>query len=149
MDFLYVLSEQTWPSDPFYGSTTLNIGDLAGGVSGYVVPAYAYADVVVQSAVPVAEIKESIMALPAQNLTITWLSEVDPFKCDTVPGFDVQVFNFGSDIALYPGDHRSYIFGPGSILNAHTDVEHISKENLLSGINRIQALVVDILAQQR
>ena len=43
----------------------------------------------------------------------------------TVPGFDTAAFPYMTDIALLPCWGRPLLYGPGSILVAHTDDEHI------------------------
>lgn len=147
MEELLALQAATWPSDEFFGQTTVNIGVIRGGLAGNIVPGSAYADVVIHSAVKVDSLKAQILSL-APNSTITWLFELDPFHCDIVQGFDDQKVNFASDIALFPGDHRAYLFGPGSVLNSHNSKEFISKENLFSGIEKTKALILNILAQE-
>jgi len=48
----------------------------------------------------------------------------------TVPGFDTAAFPYMTDIALLPRWGKPLLYGPGSILVAHTDDEYIEVAHL-------------------
>jgi len=150
VEFLGDLLRQQWPNDTFFGQSTINIGKINGGVAANVVPAAANASVYIRAAVPVATIKAQILqvAIPYPNITFTWISEKDPFRCDVVPGFQTEVFAYGTDLpSFHSPNHKSYLFGPGSILVAHTDGEYINKTELTYSIGEYKRLITAILAQ--
>jgi acetylornithine deacetylase len=39
--------------------------------------------------------------------------------------------SFGTDIPRLKGSHKRYLYGPGSILDAHTDNEHVKIPDLI------------------
>ena len=50
-------------------------------------------------------------------------------------GFPTTVVSFTSDVPFLDNWGRAYLAGPGSILEAHTDHERISKKELLEGVD--------------
>ena len=56
--------------------------------------------------------------------------EVPPVRMRTVPGFEAAAFAFTTDIPLLDRWGEPLLFGPGSILDAHTDGEHVEIEGL-------------------
>jgi acetylornithine deacetylase len=43
----------------------------------------------------------------------------------TVPGFETAAFAFTTDIPLLDLWGQPLLFGPGSVLDAHTDADHV------------------------
>jgi acetylornithine deacetylase len=150
VSFMTDLETEPWPNDPFFGQTTMNIGQMCGGVAMNVVPANASISVMLRATVPAATLKARVLELAAPyNLTLTFSADFDPFRCDLVPGFEAQFFGFGTDLPAFHGKgHLSYLFGPGSILVAHTDGEYIDKGELARSIGETKRLVTAILAQR-
>jgi acetylornithine deacetylase len=53
----------------------------------------------------------------------------------TVPGFDARVFPFTTDIPFLDRWGEPLLFGPGSILVAHTDGEFVALDELDAAID--------------
>jgi len=51
------------------------------------------------------------------------------------------VVNYGTDIPNLKGDHKKYLYGPGSILVAHSDHEHLSISDLETAVEGYKALI--------
>jgi acetylornithine deacetylase len=51
--------------------------------------------------------------------------EVKPVRMRTVPGFETAAFAFTTDIPLLDRWGEPLLFGPGSVLDAHTDEDHV------------------------
>jgi acetylornithine deacetylase len=49
-------------------------------------------------------------------------------------GFEKIVVNYGTDIPNLKGDHKRYLYGPGSILVAHSDHEHLTVSELEAAV---------------
>lgn len=58
-------------------------------------------------------------------------------------------FFISPDLPAFHGSHKSYLYGPGSILVAHTDDEHISKAQLTETISEYKKLIAAILDQEK
>jgi len=51
------------------------------------------------------------------------------------------VVNYGTDIPNLKGDHKRYLYGPGSILMAHSDHEHLSISDLGAAVKGYKTLI--------
>ena len=49
--------------------------------------------------------------------------------------------NYGTDIPNLKGDHKRYLYGPGSILLAHSDHEHLTVEDLEAAVEGYKRLI--------
>jgi len=56
-------------------------------------------------------------------------------------GFETIVVNYGTDIPSLKGDHKRYLYGPGSILMAHSDHEHLKISDLEEAVKGYKALI--------
>lgn len=61
-------------------------------------------------------------------------------------GFGTIVVNYGTDIPHLNGDHKRYLYGPGSILLAHSDHEHVSIADLQEAVEGYKKLLLHSLA---
>ena len=59
-----------------------------------------------------------------------------------VPGFETTTVNYGTDIPNMEGDHKRYLYGPGSILVAHSDQEHLETDDLVQAVDGYKRLVL-------
>ncbi|KAF2141702.1 uncharacterized protein K452DRAFT_271375 [Aplosporella prunicola CBS 121167] len=126
-----------------YGNTTLNIGKISGGVARNVVAKEANAGITGRLAAGTPdEAKDALLKALSPvitaaekaggEVTIEFGDEtygpVD-MSCD-VEGFECITVNYGTDIPRLKGDHKRYLYGPGSILVAHSDNEAIKVHDL-------------------
>ena len=58
-----------------------------------------------------------------------------------VEGFETISVNYGTDIPNLKGKHKRYLYGPGSILVAHSDHEHLKASDLLTAVEGYKRLV--------
>ena len=60
-------------------------------------------------------------------------------------GFETISVNFGTDIPNLKGKHKRYLYGPGSILVAHSDHEHLRASDLLAAVEGYKRIVMSAL----
>jgi acetylornithine deacetylase len=60
-------------------------------------------------------------------------------------GFEKIVVNYGTDIPNLDGDHKRYLYGPGTILSAHSDHESVTREDLATAVEGYKKLVLAAL----
>jgi acetylornithine deacetylase len=153
---LSALGSQRWPVDPILGPTTVNIGLLQGGDSHNKIAGYARAGLAFRIVEPYEDLRTRVETIvrtcaeihgiafgPESAIAIDWLVGNDPiFHLETIPGFETAVAAFNTDIPYF-GWHtaRTYLLGPGSILDAHTDNEKISKAEQARGVDLYCQLV--------
>ncbi|KAL9614744.1 MAG: hypothetical protein Q9204_008816, partial [Flavoplaca sp. TL-2023a] len=109
-----------------YGNRRLNIGKMVGGEASNVIASSAYADIQVRIAGGEPEVSHSLI-VDAVKEYIFGHKGYGPVCIDhDVEGFEMMTVNYGTDIPWLDGDHKRYLYGPGSILDAHSDHEHLS-----------------------
>jgi acetylornithine deacetylase len=135
LDILQEIRELELPADPVLGETTCNIGIIEGGVKPNVIPDRARAEVMFRCVEPVDGLKQRIESLVAGRAAIRYPFEVPIVRMDVIDGFETTVVAFSSDVPFLGEWGRPFLMGPGSILDAHTDHERISKNELLRGVD--------------
>lgn len=129
LDALMALRRIRLPSDDLLGTTNYSVGLIAGGVAPNVVPPSAEAEIVFRSVGPGAGIRAVLKPLES-SVGIEDVLEVPPVKMHVVPGFDAAVFAYTTDVPLLPAWGAPLLYGPGSILLAHTADEHVLVSDL-------------------
>ncbi len=130
LDVLADLRHCTWPVNEVFGDTTCNIGVIAGGTKPNVVPATAEAEVQMRLVTEVEPIKQIISDAVAGRAQIKYSSEHPPVRLMSLDGLPQCVVRFTTDIPYLTKWGKPLLLGPGSILDAHTDHERISKNEL-------------------
>ncbi|KAK3323339.1 hypothetical protein B0T19DRAFT_359431 [Cercophora scortea] len=147
---LYALQSVDLPSSEVYGATTLTVGTIAGGVAANVIPESAVATVSVRVAAGTPEeiqglIERAVLtAEPEVELAFSYGIGPVPLDYD-IEGFETTVVSYGTDIPRLRGDHKKYLYGPGSILVAHSDHEHLEVEDLEAAVEGYKTLVLECL----
>jgi acetylornithine deacetylase len=72
--------------------------------------------------------------------------EVPPVRLQTLPGFEAQAFAFTTDIPLLASWGQPLLFGPGSILLAHTQDEHVELAELEASVGGYERIARTLLA---
>jgi acetylornithine deacetylase len=134
LDVLADLRCCVWPRDEFFGETTLNIGVISGGTKPNVVPAHAQAELQMRLVTEVAVVKKLLEETIDGRAEIKYSSEHGPVRLLEVSGIDQCVVRFTTDIPYLSRWGQALLLGPGSILDAHTDHERISKAQLSAAV---------------
>ncbi|KPM38315.1 hypothetical protein AK830_g8212 [Neonectria ditissima] len=140
--------ELPWSED--FGNTTLNIGKIEGGVAGNVIPASAYAVGGVRVAAGTPDSLRSLITAAVSesdpNLEVEFTYGIGPVPIDyDVDGFETVILNYGTDIPSLKGTHKRYLYGPGSILNAHSAHEYLTVSDLEEAVQGYQRLITHSL----
>ena len=134
IDALVRLRALEFPVDPDLGSTFYSVGLIDGGVAPNVIPARASAEVMFRTVGPA----EGILAVLEGLRPLVEIEEVlrvRPIRMHTVAGFETRVFPFTTDVPLLERWGKPLLFGPGSILVAHTDGEYVSLAELDAAVD--------------
>ena len=146
LDALQRVRALEFGQDRVLGNSTLNIGRVEGGVAANVVPDSAWALISIRCARPSGEILDKIRSAAAGLVEVEALDVSEPQELFTVPGFETVVLSYSTDIPHLRVFGRPLLFGPGSILDAHTDEERISKSQMREAVGLYQKLVAALLA---
>jgi acetylornithine deacetylase len=147
LDVLADVRACAWPRDEFFGETTCNVGTLNGGTRPNVIPAEAEAQLQIRLVTPSGVVKEMLERVVAGRARVEYMSAAEPVRMHAVEGFEQEVVRFTTDIPYLSTWGRPLLLGPGSILDAHTDGERVSKRELEEAVGLYVRLVKSLLNQ--
>lgn len=130
LDILEDVRAVKWPEDGFFGTTTCNIGVLAGGTRPNVIPDKARAELQIRLGIDIEQVKILLESAVGGRGQIEYASAHNPVRLFSVPDFEECVVRFTTDVPYLSNWGQPLLLGPGSILDAHTDHEKISKREL-------------------
>jgi acetylornithine deacetylase len=130
------------------GATTMNIGVIEGGVAANVIPAHAEAELMFRVVTSTSSLKRLIEDVVGSRVDLEYTFECDPVFTQPIGGIQTTVVSFTTDIPMLTNWGKPLLFGPGSILDAHTDGEKISKEDLLAAVETYKEMVVRLKAEE-
>ena len=145
LDVLNDLRNIDWPTDSFFGETTCNIGVINAGTRPNVIPAAATAELQVRVTVNVDAARKIVDQAVAGRAQVEYASAHDPVKLFYVRGFEETIVRFTTDIPYLSNWGQAVLLGPGSILDAHTDHECISKRELEKAVDLYVQLAQSLL----
>ncbi|MFL6286381.1 MAG: M20/M25/M40 family metallo-hydrolase [Pyrinomonadaceae bacterium] len=146
LDVLSDVRAARWPRDEFFGETTCNIGTVSGGTRPNVIPAEAEAVLQIRLVTPSPEVKSILEGIAEGRARVEYLSVAEPVRMLSIEGFEREVVRFTTDIPYLKSWGRPLLIGPGSILDAHTDGERVSKRELEESVELYTRLVKTLLA---
>lgn len=135
------------PEDPVLGRTTINIGTLSGGVADNVMAPWAEARLMARLVTPAEELLDLLKVWVGDRAVLEPGVTVPPVRLGTLPGFETGVVAFATDIPALTNWGTPYLFGPGSIHNAHRDDEHICLAELRAAVLAYERIVEGALAR--
>ena len=134
LDSLTQLRTIKLPETQSLGKTFYTVGLMSGGVAPNVVPPTAEAEVNFRTVGPASDIRKALKPL-LDKIKLEDVVEVPPVILKTVPGFTTEVFPFTTDIPLLPAWGTPLLLGPGSVLVAHTDNEHVQISEMVEAVD--------------
>jgi acetylornithine deacetylase len=147
LDVLSDLRSTHWPSDETLGATTMNVGTIKGGVAANVIPPEAEAELLFRVVTNADSLKRLIENVVDARAEIEYTFACDPVFTEQIDGFETTVVAFTTDIPALTNWGKPLLFGPGSILDAHTPHERISRRELLAAVETYKQMVVRLKAK--
>src|SRR4051812_9265798 len=144
IDALIALRSIRLPSDAGLGSTHYSIGLIEGGIAPNVISPAASAEVLFRTVGPPEDILRAIQPLE-RLVTSEEILRVPVVKLQTVAGFPTAAFPFTTDVPFLDRWGTPLLFGPGSILVAHTSEEHLDLSELDRAIDSYERLASECL----
>jgi len=135
LDILQDIRNCHWPEDSFFGTTTCNIGVLSGGTRPNVIADHARAELQIRLGIDIDGVKRVLEDAVDTRGHLEYASAHNPVRLFSLPGFDECVVRFTTDVPYLSQWGKPLLLGPGSILDAHTDHEKISKRELEDAID--------------
>jgi acetylornithine deacetylase len=134
-----------WGDDPALGKGTFNTGTFHGGEAANIVPPHASASIMIRTVEERSRVEGKMRRIVGNRATMEIVGASDPQITHIVEGFPTTVVSFGSDVPHLGNLGKRLLIGPGSILDAHTVGEKISKAELMEGADLYDKLVRKLL----
>ncbi|KAL7272989.1 hypothetical protein RUND412_004176 [Rhizina undulata] len=151
VDALYALNKLELPSSELLGNSTLNFGVMGGGVAPNIISPFASANVSVRVAAEMEEIRRRVDAALGGVEGVRWSyaeAGYGPVLLDyDVEGFETEAQSYGTDIPYLRGNHKKYLYGPGSIFTAHSDAEFVLASDLEEAVRGYKLLLKHTLGK--
>jgi acetylornithine deacetylase len=139
--FFNKLDKIKFPVDHKLGKTTYNISLLKTSNPLNVMPKLAACKILFRTTfASYQDIEKKIKKNLNRNLKLEIISSSKPMEFFTVPGFKTGYVAFGSDAPHLSNLGKRLLYGPGNILNAHTENEHIKISDLKKSVKELKKL---------
>lgn len=145
IDVLNDIRAAEFPSDEFFGETTMNIGTIEGGLALNIIPPKAEAGLAIRLTTKRRPVEDALRQIVGGRAEIEVLSCSEPVRMLEVEGFKQKVVRFTTDIPHMPNWGQPLLLGPGSILVAHTKDEFVLKNDLEEAVELYVSLVKKLL----
>jgi len=149
LDVLNDLRRLELPRDKTLGATTINIGVIKGGVAANVIPPEAEAELMFRVVTSSDSLKRLIEDSIGSRAEVEYTFACDPVFTERLEEFETTVVAFTTDIPLLTNWGKPLLFGPGSILDAHTPGEKISKRELAQAVEFYAETLTKLKARLR
>jgi acetylornithine deacetylase len=132
-----------WVED--VGPGTLNVGVIHGGHAPNVIADAAEAHVLVRLVGPSEEVRAAIEAAVAGLAAVEFTLEIPFVRMRKIEGLETMVAAFTTDIPALDNWGEPLLLGPGSIHDAHTPNEKLSKRELFAAIELYTTVALRLL----
>jgi acetylornithine deacetylase len=147
IDILNDIRNLPLPVDKILGETNFNIGLISGGVQANVIPAHAETLLMFRIVNSICEIKRLIESVIKCRGEVEYIFGCEPVLMKTLTDFDTMVAAFTTDIPNLNNWGEPLLIGPGSILDAHTDHEKISKKELKEAVGIYYKIITRLISE--
>jgi acetylornithine deacetylase len=144
LDILADLRNTQFPEDPVMGNSTMNIGAIKGGVAANVIAPSAEAELLLRVVSSTESLKRILEQQVSGRATIEYTFACEPVLTERLDGFETTIVAFTTDIPMLTNWGKPLLFGPGSILNAHTPHEKMPKDELTNAVGAYTQMVIKL-----
>ena len=135
-----------WGSHEVLGTSTVNVGVIRGGEKPNVICPEAEAQMIFRIVGEPDDVQRTLEPLVAKHGGKITVARGNPPQFMIVPeGAKSQVVAFNTDVPWLSNLGKPLLFGPGSILDAHSANEKIRKTELLEAVRTYEEMVISLL----
>jgi acetylornithine deacetylase len=135
LDILSDVRHAELPTDGLMGATTVNIGLISGGVAANVIPPQAQAELMFRVVSNTDSLKKILEEVVQNRAEIEYGFQCEPVFMEKLDGYETDVVAFTTDIPALTNWGKPLLYGPGSILDAHTSGEKIIKRDIMEAVD--------------
>jgi aspartate aminotransferase len=138
------LERTRYPSSDTIGPSTFHCGQIIGGVGYNILAAQCTALCAVRVASDLPGIERLVEAVVSEHEYVRLDKKFmypELYLDHDVPGMGTMPVAFGTDAPRLKGEHKKYLYGPGSILVAHGDNERIEIGELIESVQVYKRIV--------
>jgi acetylornithine deacetylase len=145
VELLAKLLKLDWPVDADAGDTTVNIGQIQGGVAPNVVADHAEAQVLIRLVTDSAPVRKMILEAAKGVAEVAFTLDLAFVRLKAVEGMPTMVAKFATDIPELSNWGAPLLLGPGSIHVAHMPGEKLAKRELFEAVELYIKLAKQLL----
>src|SRR5438309_8081912 len=146
IEALHRLQQMKLPSDPEIGPCTMNVGVIEGGRAPNVIADHARAQLLYRLVGPAEQLRREIVETVGDLATVEFTLEIPAVRLHTFEGLPTMVAAFTTDIPALSNWGQPILIGPGSIHVAHTEREHVTKQQLHEAVEAYRAIATKLAA---
>jgi acetylornithine deacetylase len=144
--FFKNLDNINFDDDPILGKTTYNIGKLESTNAQNVVSDLVKCKIFFRTTFATNDIlKNKLNELIDNKTELEFVYGDEPIYFHTVEGFETNVVSYGTDAPEFRNIKNKILYGPGSILNAHTENEFVKIKDLYKAIEDVKLIYKKIV----
>jgi len=148
LDALDAIRKLPLPEDPILGSSTMNIGTIAGGHAPNVIADSAKAEILVRLVSDPDSIRKSFAAAIGKRAQLMEILCIPAMRFEKIDGLPSTTVSFTTDLPFLSQTWgEPFLIGPGSIHAAHTAEERMSKQELSDAAGIYADIVRRLLAR--
>lgn len=142
------LLAQDWGRHGLLGPGTLNIGTISGGVAANVVADRAVASLLLRAVEPVETTERKLCACLSPHVALQRpYKSYGPVEFEVPHGHEPIPVAFGTDAPHLGRWGKPLLYGPGRILDAHTDHELVTKRSFEQAVADYESTARELLAR--
>lgn len=146
LDFFKRLETLDFPEDDILGKTTYNIGKVESKNAHNVVSDLAECKIFFRTTFSTNKIlKEKLNGIKDEKTEFEFLYGDEPMNFYTIDGFKTDIVSFGTDAPEFKNVKNKILYGPGSILDAHTDREFIKIKDMHKAVEDVKLIYKKIV----
>lgn len=146
VELLAELPSLELPADPLLGETTVNPGLIHGGTAANVFAARCEVEMMIRLVGDEQIVRQTLIAWAGDRAELEWGSLIPPQHFHTLEGFEAAPVSYTSDIPLLGPWGTPLMYGPGSIRDAHTRIEHVEIHDLHRAVEDYRRMVRMLVA---
>lgn len=143
-----MFADKSFPDDAILGLSTYNIGMLNSPNAHNVISEYVRMKIFFRTTFATHDMLiDEIKKNTDEDTEIIENFRHVPVKFETFPGFETGIVSYGTDAPSMPNLGKKVLYGPGSILDAHTSNEHIKikdMEQAVDDLMRIYKCIINL-----